>query len=65
MMQWVRDQEISKMVNLVGPQNLKMVALLEPKFSQKCFLSKFLRVSAAPRPILSLRSQLYIIFVYT
>ena len=37
------DRKFSKMVELLGPQNLKIVELLGPKFAKKAFLSKFSR----------------------
>ena len=58
------DRKFSKIVELLGPQNLKMVELLGSKFDYNSHFVKIFVVSSSPRPILSLRSLLYIIFDY-
>ena len=51
------DRKFSKTVELLGPQNLKMVELLEPKFAKKGPFVKNFVASSAQRPISSFRSQ--------
>ena len=59
---WGGVRKLSKMVELLGPQNLKIVELLGPKFANKGRIVKTFTVSSAPRPILSFKSLLYILF---
>ena len=58
------DRKFSKMVELLVPQNLKMVELLGPKFAKKCHFVQIFTVYSAPRPIFIFRSLLYIKFDY-
>ena len=55
------DRKFSKMVELLGPQNRKMVELQGVKFAQNSLFQIFL-ASLAPRPILSFKTTLYIKF---
>ena len=59
---WRVDRKFSKMVELLGPQNRKMVKLLGVKFAQKGLFFKSFAAPLAPRPILSFRMTLYIKF---
>ena len=54
------DRKFSKMVELLGPQNRKMVELLGVKFAQKGLFLKIFAEPLALRPILGVRTSLYI-----
>ena len=56
------DRKISKMIELLGPQNRKMVELLGVKFAHKGLFLKIFAAPLAPQPILSFRTTLYINF---
>ena len=50
------DRKFSKMVELLGPQNRKMVELLGVKFAQKGLFLKIFEAPQPPRPILRFRT---------
>ena len=56
------DRKFSKMVELLGPQNRKMVELLGVQFDQKGLFLEIFATPSAPRPILKFTAALYIKF---